>query len=88
MIPLGYAVCIGNGESRKKFRIELLKGLRRSIVRTKALQTYGCNALSRESHPDFLVVGNPLAEEIAESTEYYEIPMLMKILYTVQVISV
>ena len=71
---LGHAVCIGNGESRKKFRIELLKGHQGGLLGSKALQTYGCNALSREFKPDFLVVGNQLAEEIAESTEYYEIP--------------
>ena len=71
---LGYAVCIGNGESRKKFRIELLKGHQGGLLGSKALQIYGCNALSREFKSDFLVVGNQLAEEMAESTEYYEIP--------------
>lgn len=71
---LGYAVCIANGESRLKFNIDFLKSHQGGLLGSKSLQTYGCNALSRNFKPDFLVVGNQLADEIADSTEYYDIP--------------
>lgn len=72
---LGYAVVIGNGESRKTFRHDLLKGHRGGLLGSMACQTYGCNALSREFKPDFLVAtGKGMVDEIANSTEFYEIP--------------
>jgi hypothetical protein len=53
----GRAVVIGNGTSRQKFDLTHLK--------TKNLQTYGCNALYRDFSPDFLIaVGNGIGNEI------------------------
>jgi hypothetical protein len=54
------AVIIGNGVSRTKFDLNNLK--------TKKIQTYGCNALYREFAPDFLVaVGSDISREIKQS---------------------
>jgi hypothetical protein len=56
----GRAVIIGNGTSRLKFDLNHLK--------SKNLQTYGCNALYRDFTPDFLVaVGKEISDEIEHS---------------------
>jgi len=56
----GRAVIIGNGTSRLKFDLNHLK--------SKNLQTYGCNALYRDFDPDFLVaVGKEISDEIEHS---------------------
>ena len=52
----------------------LLKKHQGGLLGSKSLQSYGCNALSRDFQPDFLVVGNQLAEEISDSTELYDVP--------------
>lgn len=71
----GYAVCIGNGESRKSFRTELLTGHRGGLLGSMAAQTYGCNGIHRSFRPDFLIAtGKDICEEVATSTEYYEKP--------------
>jgi hypothetical protein len=72
---MGYAVVIGNGESREKFNLKLLENHRGGVLGAMACQTYGCNALSREFQCDFLVAtGRELTEEIATSEEYSEKP--------------
>jgi hypothetical protein len=51
------AVVIGNGVSRQGFDLNILK--------SKKIQTYGCNALYRDFEPNFLVaVGTDIAKEI------------------------
>ncbi len=56
----GRAVVIGNGTSRLKFDLNHLK--------SKNLQTYGCNALYRDFDPDFLIaVGKDIGTEIRQS---------------------
>jgi hypothetical protein len=56
----GRAVVIGNGTSRLNFDLNHLK--------TKTLQTYGCNALYRDFDPDFLIaVGKEIGNEIKNS---------------------
>lgn len=72
---MGYAICIGNGESRKKFNIDLLKNHRGGLLGSMACQTYGCNALYRNFRPDFLIAnGKEICEEVATSKEYYDKP--------------
>jgi len=66
----GKACVIGNGESRAKFDLSLLassqdRGSQRS------LQTYGCNALYRDFHPNFLVsTGDDVCLELS-NTQYW-----------------
>lgn len=63
------AAIIGNGSSREKYELYLLKNHRGGLLGSGALQTYGCNALYRDYKPTFLVAtGTEIAEEIANST--------------------
>lgn len=81
---MGYAIVIGNGETRENFNINLLSGHRGGVLGSMAAQTYGCNALSREFQCDFLVAtGKDLVDEIANSTEYSDKPYTdERIVYT------
>ena len=64
----GYAVVIGNGQSREKFNLNLLKHHKGGLFASMRCQTYGCNALYRDFTPDFLIVHNPaMAKEVVES---------------------
>jgi hypothetical protein len=54
----GTAVIIGNGNSRKSVSLELIKNHRTGIGGVNRIQSYGCNALHRNFHPDFLVLNN------------------------------
>jgi len=62
------AVAIGNGTSRLKFDLKLLKKPA-GLLGSKTLQTYGCNALYRDFNPDFLIAtgNNGIVKEIADS---------------------
>jgi hypothetical protein len=61
------AVCIGNGESRASFNLDLIGKHRGGILAADKLQSYGCNALYRDFPPDFLVATGGMVKEIAES---------------------
>jgi hypothetical protein len=62
------AVIIGNGESRAKYEVNLLKNHRGGLLGAGAVQTYGCNALYRDFTPTFLVTtGKEITQEIAAS---------------------
>jgi len=62
------AVVIGNGPSRLDFDLNLIKNHKGGLLASKALQSYGCNALYRDFTPNFLVaVGNEIIKEIANS---------------------
>ena len=65
------AVIIGNGISRLELDrnlFNLLANHKAGLLASNAVQTYGCNALYREFHPDFLVANGPeLIDEIARS---------------------
>lgn len=50
------ALVIGNGESRKKFNLAIMKHHKNGVAALGALQSYGCNALHRDYTPDFLFV--------------------------------
>ena len=66
------AVVIGNGTSRLDFDLRLVKNHRGGLLGSKALQSYGCNALYRDFTPNFLVaMGNEIISEIA-ATNYTE----------------
>jgi hypothetical protein len=63
-----HAVVIGNGSSRKKYELHLLKNHKGGAFGSQALQTYGCNALYREFDPTLVVATGPeICREIAES---------------------
>jgi len=54
------AIVIGNGIGRQAFDL--------THIKKRKIQTYGCNALYRDFHPDFLiVVGSALASEVKNS---------------------
>jgi hypothetical protein len=65
------AVIIGNGISRLELDrnlFNLLRNHKAGLMATKAVQTYGCNALYRDFNPDFLVANGPeITQEIAAS---------------------
>ena len=61
------AACIGNGESRLGFDLNLIGRHRGGILGADRLQSYGCNALYRDFPPDFLVATGNSVKEIAES---------------------
>lgn len=62
------AVVFGNGPSRLDFDLSLIKNHKGGLLGSKALQTYGCNALYRDFRPDFLIAaGNEIVDEIAKS---------------------
>jgi hypothetical protein len=65
------AVVIGNGVSRLELHthlFDLLAHHRAGLLASNAVQTYGCNALYRDFHPDFLVANGPdVIREIANS---------------------
>ena len=65
------AVVIGNGVSRLELHthlFDLLAHHRAGLLASNAVQTYGCNALYRDFHPDFLVANGPdFIREIANS---------------------
>lgn len=64
----GYAVIIGNGQSREKFNLQLLATHKGGLNASMRCQTYGCNALYRDFTPDFLVAHNPaMVKEVVES---------------------
>lgn len=64
------AVVLGNGLSRLEMDLRPIKNHRGGLLGSRALQTYGCNALYRDFTPDFLVAsGNEIVNEIA-STNY------------------
>jgi hypothetical protein len=64
------AVVLGNGTSRLDMDLRPIKNHRGGLLGSKALQTYGCNALYRDFTPNFLVAsGNDIVNEIA-STSY------------------
>jgi len=61
------AVAIGNGDSRAKYELFLLKN-HRAGRGAAAVQTYGCNAIYRNFSPTFTVATGPaVCKEIAES---------------------
>jgi hypothetical protein len=63
-----HAVVIGNGNSRKKYELHLLKNHKGGLLGSQALQTYGCNALYRDFEPTFAVATGPgICQEIAAS---------------------
>jgi len=63
------AVVIGNGVSRKQFDLNLIKNHKGGLLGSKALQTYGCNALYRDFTPNFLVAnGDEIVKELATNT--------------------
>lgn len=53
-----HAIIIGNGASRKSFNLDRIKNHRTGIGGVHRIQSYGCNGLHRDFHPDFLVVNN------------------------------
>lgn len=62
------AVIIGNGVSRSRFNLNVLKNHRGGLLGSAALQTYGCNAVYRDFAPHFLVAnGDSMIEELANS---------------------
>ena len=65
------AVVLGNGISRLELDnnlFGLLANHRAGLLAVNAVQTYGCNALYRDFHPDFLIANGPdITREIAES---------------------
>ena len=63
------AVILGNGPSRLEFDLNFIKNHRGGMLGSRALQSYGCNALYRDFQPNFLVAtGNAnLINEIADS---------------------
>jgi hypothetical protein len=64
----GYAVVIGNGISREKFKIDMLGRHKGGLFASMRCQTYGCNALYRDFSPSFLVAHNPaIAQEVVDS---------------------
>jgi len=61
-VPRGNAYCIGNGPSRKGFDLKKLKATG---------QTYGCNALYRDFHPDYIFsVDSPVTLEMVREKVY------------------
>lgn len=64
----GYAVVIGNGITREKFDLNLLKKHKGGLFASMRCQTYGCNALYRDFSPSFLIAHNPaIVQEVIES---------------------
>lgn len=64
----GIAVIIGNGTSRDKIDLHLLKTHVSGMRGESNAQLYGCNAIYRDTNPDFLVVTHPeMVEEVVES---------------------
>lgn len=62
------AVAIGNGESRKGFDLGHITRHSGGLLAADKLQSYGCNALYRDFHPDFLVLsGKEITREVATS---------------------
>jgi hypothetical protein len=61
------AIVIGNGTNRLVFDINQFKKSS-GLLGSKTVQTYGCNALYRDFHPDFLVAvgNNGIVDEIAD----------------------
>ena len=60
------AVVIGNGPSRLDFDMRAIFEHRGGLLGADTVQTYGCNALSRDYTPDFLVArGNGIIAELA-----------------------
>lgn len=64
----GYAVIIGNGQSREHFNLQLLAKHKGGLNASMRCQTYGCNALYRDFSPNFLVAHNPvIVDEVVKS---------------------
>jgi hypothetical protein len=62
------ACIIGNGNSRVDFPTGLVLNHMSGVLGRDSMQTYGCNALYRDSEPTFLVAtGNEICEELANS---------------------
>lgn len=65
------ALVIGNGRSWQdepfKFDLQHIANHKGGLFGADRLQTYGCNHLYKKFSPDFLVVDNDCADEIAES---------------------
>jgi len=62
------AVILGNGPSRLDFDLNLIKHHKGGLLASRALQSYGCNALYRDYTPHFLIArGNEIIKEIANS---------------------
>ncbi len=62
------AIVIGNGISRLDFNLLYIKNHTGGLYGSRALQTYGCNALYRDFNPDFLIAtGNEIIKEISDS---------------------
>ena len=62
------AIAIGNGESRKNFDLSFISRHTGGLLAVDKLQSYGCNALYRDFHPDFLILtGDDVTKEVAES---------------------
>ena len=62
------AVAIGNGESRRDFDLSYISRHSGGLLAVNKLQSYGCNALYRDFHPDFLIVnGDAVTAEIGNS---------------------
>lgn len=62
------AIVLGNGPSRLKIDLNLIKNHKGGLLARDRLQSYGCNGLYRDFAPDFLVaVGDSICDEIAKS---------------------
>ena len=64
------AVVLGNGPSRLELNpnlFNLLKDHRGGLLAAGALQTYGCNAITRDFIPDFVVANDEVAHELVNS---------------------
>lgn len=63
------AVVLGNGPSRLEFEMNLIKNHKGGLLGSRALQTYGCNALYRDYAPHFLIArGNNIIDDLAKSS--------------------
>jgi hypothetical protein len=66
----GYAVVVGNGNSRvrKQFSLEYIENHSGGLLANKRCQTYGCNAIYRDMKPDFTITMlDDMTKEIADS---------------------
>lgn len=64
------AVVLGNGPSRTELTpnlFKLLKNHKGGLLAAGALQTYGCNAITRDFIPDFVVANDEVASELVNS---------------------
>lgn len=64
----GYAIVVGNGASRKGFKLSMIQNHSGGLLANMRCQTYGCNAVYRDFTPSFLLANNPaMVQEIVDS---------------------